>query len=238
MTNYDDVSAEEARLAISMAGDAELDELRPGPPTEDGQVVDGLDSERLASWNLRRIRDAFGISQQQIADRLASSGGPVRLSQSQIAKIERGERPWRLNEWTAIAEALGVSPLDFFSGQYVSDDPSMELYAARMRLQRARMLEEDARTAWREAAKVEREAERVYLAVAARQGGRDEHALGLLEGRWYHQDYVASQLEAMETPWVPDVPDIERRRIEARAYAEREWEKLVKHAESRGDEAS
>lgn len=85
MTNHDDVSravaAEEAALRVTLRGDAELDHKH-------GKVddpLDGIDSETIASFNLKRIRKALGLSQQQIADRIASErlgGGSFRRLRS------------------------------------------------------------------------------------------------------------------------------------------------------------
>ncbi|MGW2539457.1 helix-turn-helix domain-containing protein [Kitasatospora sp. NPDC001574] len=231
MTNYDDLSANEARLAVEMAGDAELDELVPQPAPEDAQIIDALDAERLASWNLKRAREALGVSQQQIADRLVQGKSLVRLSQSQIAKIERGERPWRLNEVFAIAEALGIDFYDFFRGQHVSDDPAMELYAARLRVERAGIVEDDVRASWREAARAKREAERIYLVLAARRGGRDEYALEILQHRLAHRDYVRKSLEDSERLGF-DAEGAEGRWSRLGESAEREWVRLVEdHAD-------
>ena len=116
MTDYDEVSArlatDEAVLDMMARGDAEMDH-RYGHSTH---PLDELDSESLASFNLRRIRKELGLSQQQIADRIAADRpGGAKLSQTQIAKIERGERPWRVNEMAMIANALGIHWDEFFT---------------------------------------------------------------------------------------------------------------------------
>lgn len=58
----------------------------------------------FAAW-LRTSRNAAGVSQQQVANALKAKGSS--LAQSQVAKIERGERPVRLDEAVALAGVFG-----------------------------------------------------------------------------------------------------------------------------------
>lgn len=60
----------------------------------------------FAEW-LRTTRRAAGLSQQGVADALKASG--INLFQSQVAKIERDERPLRLDEAVAIAAIFGAT---------------------------------------------------------------------------------------------------------------------------------
>lgn len=68
--------------------------------------------ERLESWEaqvgvlIRKQREAAGLSQSALAERLTRMGFSAR--QTMIAKIESGARPLRLSEFVGIAEALGV----------------------------------------------------------------------------------------------------------------------------------
>ncbi|MFJ4617385.1 helix-turn-helix domain-containing protein [Streptomyces sp. NPDC088812] len=230
MTNYDDVSAkvaaDEAMLRISMAGEAEL-EHRHGPSEH---PLDGLDSESLASFNLKRIRTELGVSQQQIADRIsAARPGGARMSQTQIAKIERGERPWRVNELMMVAEALGVQWDEFFAVTPGQDYARLAVEAARLRYEQAKSLEEEAREAWREAARREYEAEEEFVRRAARSGYRHPHALFALQMRWMHQDYVKRAEEFVGI----DTERIRTRATEADAFAEREWQRIVEEEERR-----
>lgn len=233
MTNYDDVSAkvdaDEAMLRVAVSGDAELDHKH-------GQFrnpLDGLDSESLASFNLRRIRTDLGVSQQQIADRVSAHRlGGVKLSQSQIAKIERGERPWRLNELMLIAAALDVGWNEFFRVRPEDDHSRLDVEAARLRYEQAKSLEGDAREAWREAARKEYEAENEFLRLAARNGVRDAYVNFSLEMRWMHQDYVKDVEEMRAIDW----ETVEQRKEEAKNFAEQEWQRLVE--EERRKDAS
>lgn len=72
-----------------------------------------LDTELVIGREMRRIRERLGITQQELAERMIKNG--FRFHQTQVAKMERGERPIRVNEWIAIATALGMAPLDMLS---------------------------------------------------------------------------------------------------------------------------
>jgi len=61
-------------------------------------------NETFIAW-LRATRKARGLSQQNVADALKPLG--ISLAQSLIAKIERGERPLRLDEAVALASLFG-----------------------------------------------------------------------------------------------------------------------------------
>ena len=55
--------------------------------------------------NVRARREALGISQEDLGERLAEAGFP--FSQATIWKIENGHRPVRAAELAALADALG-----------------------------------------------------------------------------------------------------------------------------------
>lgn len=63
-------------------------------------------NDTFVAW-LRKTREAAGLSQQKVADALKSQG--FTFSQTQIAKIERGERPVRLDEAAAMAGLFGAT---------------------------------------------------------------------------------------------------------------------------------
>lgn len=62
---------------------------------------------RFAEW-LKGARAEAGMSQQKVADALRAQGY-THLHQSNFAKIERGERPVRLDEAVAMAELFGTT---------------------------------------------------------------------------------------------------------------------------------
>jgi transcriptional regulator with XRE-family HTH domain len=55
---------------------------------------------------VRRVRTGMGLNQTQLGARLTAAG--VSMTQQQVAKLETAQRPTRLNEAGAIADALGV----------------------------------------------------------------------------------------------------------------------------------
>jgi transcriptional regulator with XRE-family HTH domain len=57
---------------------------------------------------LRRLREAAGLSQRQMAFRLGRS-------QSHIYKLEGGQRPVEIVEFCRLAVAAGVEPADAFA---------------------------------------------------------------------------------------------------------------------------
>jgi len=61
----------------------------------------------FAKW-LRTARTKAGLSQQKVADALKAQGY-THLHQSNLAKVERGERPVRLAEAVAMAELFGTT---------------------------------------------------------------------------------------------------------------------------------
>lgn len=197
MTNYDDLSGEERVLAADAEATA-VQEVAADPPTDNDDalssdhVMDWADPESLASWNLKRIRKAMGVSQQQISERLAQIPGGVRLAQTQIAKIERGERPWRMNELFAISGALNIDWREFFDARGASEDKKLVLLAARLKYQEAEQGEDAARMAWHRAAKHKAEIGLEMCRTAAKLGVWDDHVIGYLThvflSRGYHEE--------------------------------------------------
>ena len=159
MTNYDDdESGPDRATGRTPPSEAlEAESKTRGQPDDVTSLMERIravvlheqpvDAESVASLNLKRIRRALGVSQQQIAAKLAKSVGPVRLAQTQIAKIERGERPWRLNEVVAIASVLGVSIEDLLSHKGVEDDLDVRLMAARLDFRRSIEVAEECKRA-------------------------------------------------------------------------------------------
>ncbi|MGW0647855.1 helix-turn-helix domain-containing protein [Streptomyces umbrinus] len=250
MPNYDAQSmdedaadtAEHARHteAVSFEVDERLEPTDSVTNAKRGQLGDSGDMEKLASFNLRRIRQALGLSQQQIADKLAEKPDRVRLSQSQIAKMERGERPWRLNEMYDIADALGIETIEFSSGQLSSDSADLQVLAARLNMQAAwevaRVVEEEYKAAVRKAL----EADLKLVHTCVHLGLKDEMAMSILAGQAERADEVELIVDELNDPR-PRISIEESRRRGAefeeqqkrhRVWAEKEWERLVKqHAE-------
>jgi transcriptional regulator with XRE-family HTH domain len=230
MTDYDDVARQEKILNRDHKAAAEVDE-ESGPLGD--HPFDYVDSESLASYNLRRIRTSLGISQQQIADRLPEVyGGLVRLAQTQIAKIERGVRPWRMNEMFAIAEALGVNYMEFFRGgpkDEGDDDSHLILLGARNKYTQRKEEERRAREAWREAASESLKAGLEMVRTAAELGIKDPAVMHFLETRHSLLRYMDEEEARVAQEW--GKRDIDARIQESRDWAEREWEIVLAEAQ-------
>ncbi len=246
MTNYDAQSDEKEaeefaeyekhREAISY----EVDErLEPSDPIKDatrGQLGDAADMERLASFNLRRVRQGLGLSQQQVADKLTEHPGRVRLSQSQLAKMERGDRPWRVNELWDIAAALGIDYMEFFSSQMRDDSAELHVLAARLKYQAAWEEAERVSEDYRKAVRNALEASRKLVHTAAYYGVKDDHAMHVLADQASRVEEVDYTVEDINS----DVPLISREELAERhkkmaeetarhkAWAEEEWERLAR----------
>jgi transcriptional regulator with XRE-family HTH domain len=91
---------------------------------------------QLFARRLSELREARGWSQQKLADRLAELG--VRMDRAAIAKIERGQdahqkdraRRVSLEEFIALAAALGVSPLSLIGDPKTSKEIPFEVRVA------------------------------------------------------------------------------------------------------------
>jgi transcriptional regulator with XRE-family HTH domain len=70
-------------------------------------------AEALLAERLRALREAADLTQGQLAERMTQLGFPMH--QTAIAKIERGQRPVRLNEVAAFAAALRVPVTDLLA---------------------------------------------------------------------------------------------------------------------------
>lgn len=255
MTNYDAQSvAEDAEIAARGAAyraavDFEVDErMEPTDPVKNatqGQLGGAGDMEKLASYNLRRIRLALGLSQQQIADKLAEKPDRVRLSQSQIAKMERGERPWRMNEMYDLAAALGIDFFEFFSGQLKRDNADLQMLAARLNYQaawdQAERVEEDYKAAVRTAL----QAGLKLVHTSVELGVEDETALHILANQAERAAEVEEIVAELQTPygeWPARITleesrkrgeEYEERKKRRRALAKEEWDRLVNEAAER-----
>jgi transcriptional regulator with XRE-family HTH domain len=64
------------------------------------------DIDQNIAANLRTYREAGGVSQEELAQRMADLG--FGFSQATIWKIERGQRPVRASELVALADSLGI----------------------------------------------------------------------------------------------------------------------------------
>jgi transcriptional regulator with XRE-family HTH domain len=73
--------------------------------------------EARAGQLIRELRLARGLSQVDLAQRLAERG--LSWHQTTVAKTERADRPLRVNELAALAKVLGVSVGDLLNPQRI-----------------------------------------------------------------------------------------------------------------------
>ena len=85
-----------------------------------GASVTELDDyDARVGANVRKLRRARGLNQDELAARVAELGVPFR--QQTIVKIEKGQRPLRLREADAITTALDID-IDTLVGDEVAID--------------------------------------------------------------------------------------------------------------------
>ncbi|MGY1845534.1 helix-turn-helix domain-containing protein [Modestobacter sp. SYSU DS0875] len=77
------------------------------------------DLEFVIGQRIRALREAQGMSQAQLGQKLASLGFP--MEQPTVYKLEKGTRPIRVNEVAAAAAVLGVEIEDLLSPQMGAD---------------------------------------------------------------------------------------------------------------------
>jgi transcriptional regulator with XRE-family HTH domain len=102
---------------------------------------------------VREVREAQGLSQQQVSERLAGIG--VKIDRTAVARVENGTRRVTVDEVFQFAQALNASPLELLTagGRVVELDERLqrmkesllefdhELTEKRAELERLRRLE-------------------------------------------------------------------------------------------------
>ena len=89
-------------------------------PTPHGRKL----SDVLA-WNVRRRREAAGLTQQDIADRMHALGHSTWTHQVTTSKVERRVRAVPVDELAGLALALEVAPVDLLTPD--PDGPPLDL---------------------------------------------------------------------------------------------------------------
>ncbi|MEC3995345.1 helix-turn-helix domain-containing protein [Actinacidiphila sp. DG2A-62] len=126
-----------------------------------------LEGEALVAHNMKVLRKAARLSQEDLAERMSRLG--FKFHQTQIAKIENGTRLLRFDEVVGLAKALNVPAAHFMTEAVAGpDEPDFELQEAGDRVQKAEQ-------EWRTARDIEQgakarleEAEREYDEIAER----------------------------------------------------------------------
>ncbi|MFD7645621.1 helix-turn-helix domain-containing protein [Kitasatospora sp. NPDC059795] len=152
-----------------------------------------LEGEALVAHNLKVLRKAARLSQEDVAERMTRLG--FKFHQTQVAKIENGTRPVRFDEVIGLAKALSVPAANFMTEAVAGpDEPDYELQEAGFALQAAQV-------EWRTAHDIEQgakarmdEAQRAYDEVAARLEAQGISVTLDNEPEWY---------PAPNSPWDP-----------------------------------
>lgn len=85
------------------------------------EVADiGEISERAFGVRVRELRSALGMTQAELAGRMTSLG--YGMSQTMVAKLERGARPTSIGELAVLGSIFGVPPADLLSGDTLPPD--------------------------------------------------------------------------------------------------------------------
>lgn len=78
------------------------------------------DAAKIFGENLRKLRQARGITQEELSEKLGYS------SRSSINKIEAGDRDMPRSKIEQAAKILGVSPLELFKNEPLEADSVLE----------------------------------------------------------------------------------------------------------------
>jgi len=81
-----------------------------GEPETIGEVA-----ERAFGARVRELRMALGVTQAELASRMTDMG--YGMSQTMVAKMERGVRPTSVGELAVLGDILGVSLADLLAGE-------------------------------------------------------------------------------------------------------------------------
>lgn len=72
-------------------------------------------SEQAFGLRVRELRLALGMTQAELAERMSSLG--YGMSQTMVAKMERGARPTSVGELAVLGSIFSVGPADLLSGE-------------------------------------------------------------------------------------------------------------------------
>ena len=152
-----------------------------------------LEGEALVAHNMKVLRKAARLSQEDLAERMTQLG--FKFHQTQVAKIESGNRLVRFDEVVGLAKALSVPAAQFMTEAVAGpDEPDYELQEAGYRVQKAEQ-------EWRTAHDIEQgaktrleEAEREYDEIAERLAAQGVNLSRDTGPEWY---------PAPNSPWDP-----------------------------------
>jgi transcriptional regulator with XRE-family HTH domain len=132
-------------------------------------------SDAVFARRLRDLREASGLTQQQLADVMASTGN--KIHRSTIGKIESGDRPVTVGEAAELAGILGVGLAELVTDPGLGPGPHTVEQVRQHRAHRARV-EAEVRVRG-----LHHEAERRRQDLAAAQARYDDAMQSLEQAR-------------------------------------------------------
>ncbi|MDX3497228.1 helix-turn-helix domain-containing protein [Streptomyces turgidiscabies] len=165
------------------------------------------DPERVIGREMRRIRERMGLTQLEVAERMLKNG--FRFHQTQIAKMERGERPIRVNEWIAIATALGTTVQDMLAseiGASIGESPEKPLSLAELERERD-AVHQRLRAAEDELARARTHATATRAARDAAESAARDAEMRLVEAQAHVSEYSAVAEHLDRRIWVARGPE-------------------------------
>jgi transcriptional regulator with XRE-family HTH domain len=85
-----------------------------------GEIMTNL--KGLIGTQIKAIRKAKGLSQQDVADRVAENTGQMSFCKSRISEIETRKQNTTLETLEMIIKALGVKPVEFFDFKKIIEE--------------------------------------------------------------------------------------------------------------------
>lgn len=131
-------------------------------------VTDGDDYNQRIGRSVQFLRQSAGLTQTDLAAALSARG--LAFRQQTVVKVESGQRPLRLQEAEAIADALGVEVRQIVSGARYGTDPdpysSTAIIGSMLRLAReSKVVQREFRDAVKKVMSVARDAQEMASAV-------------------------------------------------------------------------
>lgn len=111
--------------------------LLPFPDTKEDTMPATVPTNVQIGRSVRALRNAAGLTQEQLADRMAERG--VDLHHSSVSTTELGKRPLTLPEALAIADALGVQLDSLVDYERIEAERELAEAYARMTAAQARL---------------------------------------------------------------------------------------------------
>lgn len=155
---------------------------------EEGTPRWEFDLEAVIGGNIRRLREARGLSQRQLCVELVLHG--LSWHQTTLSKVEAGDKPLRLNEAAAIASYFDVPVESLWEA---TEEVDATIRSAQDEVQASLARERQLRRA-NEEARARVDAAKRVLDEAERSAGRVREEL---EAEWLRQEAAMARYETL-----------------------------------------